>query len=263
MQPYRYLPGRRPLLVSIPHAGSYVPEALLARFTEAARSLPDTDWHVDRLYEFVPELDAHCLIATHSRYVIDLNRPPDDTALYEGPTTGLVPETLFDGSPVYQPGREPDATERGERLARYYAPYHERLQQVLADIRARHGYALLFDAHSIRSRVPRLFEGRLPDFNLGSNGGISADAGLQQQALAVCQGAPGYSSVLNGRFKGGYITRHYGTPTGGIHTLQLELAQSTYMDEKPPYHYQNTAAERLQGVLRALLEALLDWSPAM
>ena len=261
MQTYRYLPGKAPLLVTIPHAGCHVPEALLARFSAAAQALPDTDWHVDRLYEFVPELGAHCLIATHSRYVIDLNRPPDDTALYAGPTTGLVPDTLFDGSPLYRVGAEPDNAEKSERLARYHRPFHERLKQVLADIRAEHGYALLFDAHSICSRVPRLFEGRLPDLNLGSNGGRSADAGLQRCAAAVCEAAAGYSSVLNGRFKGGYITRHYGNPARGIHALQLELAQCNYMDEAPPYRYVNARAARLQGVLRSLLATLLAWRP--
>ncbi len=261
MQPYRYLPGKTPLLVTIPHAGCHVPDTLLGRFTPAARALPDTDWHVDRLYDFVPVLGVHCLIATHSRYVVDLNRPPDDAALYAGPTTGLVPDTLFDGSPIYQPGAGPDHAERSERLARYHRPYHQRLQQVLADIRAEHGYALLFDAHSICSRVPRLFAGRLPDFNLGSYGGVSADPALQRRALAVCEAAVAYSSVLNGRFKGGYITRHYGDPASGIHALQLELAQCNYMDEAPPYRYLNARAERLRGVLRTLLTTLLAWRP--
>lgn len=261
MQMYRYLPGSTPLLVSIPHAGRFVPEPLLARFNESARTLPDTDWHVDRLYDFAPRLGAHCLIATHSRYVIDLNRPPDNAALYEGPTTGLVPDTLFDGSAIYRPGLEPDASERAERLEHYYAPYHQRLQQVLADIRERHGYALLFDAHSIRSRVSRLFSGQLPDFNLGSNDSASADPQLQRRALTVCEQASDYSQILNGRFKGGYITRYYGDPANDIHALQLELAQRIYMDEAPPYRYRDELAERVRAVLHTLLRSLLAWRP--
>lgn len=260
METYRYLPGKSPLLISIPHAGTYVPEAIQARFTESAQVLPDTDWQVDRLYDFVQELGAHCLIATHSRYVIDLNRPPDNTALYEGPTTGLVPETQFDGTPIYRADQAPDAVERAERLTRYHRPYHERLTLELEAIRARYGYALLFDAHSIRSRVPRLFEGSLPDFNLGSNDGASAAAEPIQRAYAVCRSAIGYRAVLDGRFKGGYITRHYGRPGAGIHALQLELAQSTYMDEESG-RFREALAERLRPVLRQLLDALLDWRP--
>lgn len=260
MEPYRFMPEKSPLLVSIPHAGTYVPEAIRARMTEPARALPDTDWHVDRLYDFVQELGAACLIATHSRYVIDLNRPPDNTALYAGSTTGLVPETLFDGSPVYLPGQAPDAAEQAERLIRYHQPYHERLALELAEHRARFGYALLFDAHSIRSEVPRLFDGRLPDLNLGSNDGRSAAPDLQQRAFDVCA-ASDYSAVLNGRFKGGYITRHYGDPTAGVHALQLELAQATYMDEAQPYRLLEARAERLRGLLRELLGSLLDWRP--
>lgn len=260
MEPYRFLPGKSPLLVSIAHAGSYVPEAIRARMTESARVLPDTDWHVDRLYDFVQELGAACLIATHTRYVIDLNRPPDDTALYSGPTTGLVPETLFDGSPVYLPGQAPDAAERTERLIRYHQPYHERLALELAERRTRFGYALLFDAHSIRSEVPRLFEGYLPALNLGSNNGRSAAPDLQQRAFAVCE-TSGYSAVLNGRFRGGYITRHYGDPAYGVHALQLEVAQRTYMDETPPYRFLESRADELRPQLRNLLNALLDWRP--
>ncbi len=260
MEIYRFLPGKSPLLVSIPHAGSYVPDAIQARLTETARTLPDTDWHVDQLYDFAQELGASCLIATHSRLVIDLNRPPDDTALYQGPTTGLVPDTLFDGSPVYREGQTPDAAERAERLVRYHQPYHERLMLELTERRERYGHALLFDAHSIRSEVPRLFEGRLPEFNLGSNEGNSATPDLERQAFAVCQ-ASAYSAVLNGRFKGGYITRHYGVPAAGVHALQLELAQSTYMDETPPWRFREALAERLRPVLRQLLSTLLHWRP--
>jgi N-formylglutamate deformylase len=261
MDLFRFSPGSTPLLVSIPHAGTHVPEALYERLTAAARELPDTDWHVDRLYDFAAELGAGMLVATHSRYVVDLNRPPDDAPLYPGAHgTGLCPTTLFNGTALYLPGRVTDAIEVSERLDQYWRPYHEQLAAELARLRAEHGVALLFDAHSIRSVVPRLFEGRLPDLNLGTAGGASAAETLQERLFEVCKAADGYSSVLNGRFTGGYTTRHYGDPANSIHAVQLELAQATYMAEYPPFEYEETLAESLRPVLRRLLEAMRDWA---
>ena len=261
MEPFRFSPGSTPLLLSIPHAGTHLPEHIAARLSDEARALPDTDWHVDRLYDFATELGASTLIATHSRYVVDLNRPPDDAPLYPGAQgTGLCPEVRFDGAPVYGPGEVVDAVEMAERIELCWRPYHEALAAELARLKATHGVALLFDAHSIRSAVPRLFEGRLPDLNLGTAGGRSADEALESALFGVCQAAAGYSSVLNGRFTGGYITRHYGDPAAAVHAVQLELAQAIYMDEDPPYAYDKPRAGRLRPALRRLLETMRDWA---
>ena len=263
MDSYHFIPGDAPLLLSQPHVGTELPDHLADRLSEAARPLPDTDWHVDRLYAFAQELDIPIIRARYSRYVVDLNRPADDTALYDGPTTGLIPDVCFDGTPLYRDGAAPSDAERHERVERFWRPYHQRLQQELVNIQRRHGYALLFDAHSIRSRVPRLFDGVLPDFNLGSNAGRSCDPAMADMARRVCEAAPEYRTVLDGRFRGGHITRHYGRPGDNIHALQLELSQATYMDEDPPYGFREDLAARVRPVLHRLLESLLDWRPGM
>jgi len=253
--------GETPLLLSIPHAGTSLPAGFEADFTERALQLPDTDWFVDRLYDWVVEKGAGLLVANYTRYVIDLNRPPDDAALYSGPGTGLMPEQLFDGSPVYRQGSSPGSSDLADRLTHFWRPYHEQLATELDHIRQRFGYAILLDAHSIRSEVPRLFDGRLPDLNLGSHSGRSADPGLIAASFAALRGDAHFSSVLDGRFKGGYITRNYGRPAENQHALQLEMAQSCYMREYPPA-YAPGEAERVQAVLRSLVDALLDWAPA-
>lgn len=251
--------GRLPLLISMPHPGILLTPAVEAGLVEEAKVRPDTDWHIPRLYEFAEELGASTLEANYSRYVIDLNRPADDAPLYASATTGLYPATLFDGEPLYRPGCEPSSEERARYLAEIWTPYHQTLAAELARLKAEFGYALLFDAHSIRSCVPRLFDGLLPDFNLGSNAGASCDAQLAQRLLAVCASARDYSHVLDGRFKGGHITRHYGQPQADIHAVQLELAQCTYMEEQLPFDYREDLAEPTQLVLRQLLQAMLDW----
>lgn len=258
---YRFTPGDAPLLVSMPHVGTHVPTELADGMTGAALELPDTDWHVDRLYDFLPALGASILQATHSRYVIDLNRPPDGKPLYPGASnTELCPTTLFDDRPVWRPGREPDAPEVARRLERFWRPYHERLAAALAALRRRHGYALLFDAHSIRSEVPRFFAGRLPDINLGTGGGASASPLLAARLLETAKAAARYTSVLDGRFTGGYITRHYGRPADGVHAVQLELAQITYMEERPPFAFREDRAAGIRPVLRRVVEAMLRWA---
>lgn len=250
--------GRAPLLVSLPHDGSHIPDALAARMTPAARTAPDTDWFVSRLYAFARELGASILRPNHSRYVVDLNRPPDDVSLYPGQnTTGLCPSVRFTGEPVYLPGQEPDAAEVAARVERYWRPYHDALADELARLRARFGRALLWDGHSIRGELPFLFEGRLPDLNLGTASGTSCTPALQARLASVLASQTRYSHVINGRFKGGYITRHYGNPARGVEAIQLELAQSTYMDEGAA-SYLPERAERLERiVLRPLLEAAL------
>lgn len=263
MDLYRFTEGTTALLVSMPHVGTHVPDALRGRMTAAALAVPDTDWHVDRLYDFLGEFGASVIRATHSRYVVDLNRDPSGQPLYPGASnTELCPTALFDEQPIYRSGAAPDATEVAERLTTYWRPYHEKLRTTLDALRARHGHALLFDAHSIRSRVPRFFEGRLPDVNLGTGGGTTAAATLAQQALAAARRAADYSAVLDGRFKGGYITRHYGRPADGVHALQLELVQSTYMDEDPPFAFRADLAAGIRPVLRRVVQAVRDWRPA-
>lgn len=250
--------GRAPLLVSLPHDGGHIPDALAARMTPAARTAPDTDWFVSRLYAFARELGASILRPNHSRYVVDLNRPPDDVSLYPGlNTTGLCPSVRFTGEPVYLPGQEPDAAEVAARVERYWRPYHDALADELTRLRARFGRALLWDGHSIRGELPFLFEGRLPDLNLGTASGTSCTPALQARLASVLASQTRYSHVINGRFKGGYITRHYGDPARGVEAIQLELAQSTYMDEDAA-SYLPERAERLERiVLRPLLEAAL------
>lgn len=261
MRIFRFDPGTTPLLVSIPHCGTHVPDDIAGRLTPAARALPDTDWHVDRLYDFAAELGAGVLAASHSRYVIDLNRPSDDRPLYPGAdSTGLCPATTFADEPIYADNGGPRDDEVARRVEAYWRPYHDRIGEVLAELRARHGVALLFDAHSIRSKVPRFFEGRLPDLNLGTGGGSAADASLIRRLVSICDGARDYSHVLDGRFKGGYITRANGRPDEGVHAIQLELSQATYMVEDPPFSYLPERADRVRPLLRSLLAEMLDWA---
>lgn len=260
---YVFREGTTPLLVSIPHAGLEVPDAIAGRLTQKARELGDTDWHIPQLYDFLEGLGASVLAATQSRYVVDLNRPPDGATLYPGQaTTGLAPTTTFDGEPLYLVGAEPDEKEIEARVDAYWNPYHAKLQDALENLKRQYGYALLWDAHSIRSRVPRLFDGGLPDMNFGTNEGASCDTKLTKRILAVAEDVTDFTHVLNGRFKGGFITRNYGNPDRDVHAIQLELSQATYMDETPPYGFRPEKAARIQPVLKHLLETILDWKPS-
>jgi N-formylglutamate deformylase len=261
MDIFRFTPGATPLLVSMPHVGTHIPEALAARMTDGAGTVPDTDWHVDRLYDFLGDLGASVIRATHSRYVVDLNRPPDSAPLYPGAAnTGLCPTEQFDGVPIYRPDQAPGDAEVRERLELYWRPYHECLASELRALKARHGVALLYEAHTIRSRVPRLFDGRLPDINIGTADGASAASDLAASLIATAAKAETYTSVLNGRFKGGYITRNYGRPAEGIHAVQLELSQITYMDEDPPFRFRENLAAAIRPTLRGVLQAMLAWA---
>lgn len=257
--PFRFRQGTRPLLISMPHVGTHVPPALAARLTEEARHVPDTDWHLERLYDFADALGASVLVATHSRYVIDLNRPPDGASLYPGQSvTGLCPVDTFDDTPVYaNPADVPGDAETAERRDAIWQPYHAKLAEELARIHAQHGVAALWDAHSIRSMLPRFFEGKLPDLNLGTGKGISCDPALAQTLLGIAESATGYTGVLNGRFTGGYITRNYGNPAQNVHAVQLEMTQSSYMQEKLPFDYLPEVAAGVQPHVRRMLEAVL------
>lgn len=250
--------GTAPLLVSIPHLGTELPADIAAQMNDVAPLRRDTDWHLDRLYDFAAGLGATVLRAKVSRYVIDLNRPPGGESLYPGQaTTGLCPTETFPGEPLYVAGREPDAAEQARRLQAYWRPYHDTLAAELERLRAAHGAVLLWDAHSIASHVPRLFEGKLPDLNFGTADGRSCDAGLAERVIEVARRSP-FSWVENGRFKGGHITRHYGAPQRGVHAIQLEMCQSLYMQEEPPFGYLPERAAQVQPVLRGMLEAALD-----
>lgn len=258
--------GDGPLVVSMPHCGTALSPGLAERLTPAALTLSDTDWHIPQLYDFAGALGATRLSARFSRYVVDLNRPPDGASLYPGQaTTGLCPDTLFDGRPLYRDGQAPGTAETADRVEAYWRPYHAALAAELARVKARHGFALLYDAHSIRSRVPRLFDGRLPDLNLGTARGTSADPGLIARVAAVLETAAsveGLTCVTDGRFVGGHITRWYGRPAERIHAFQMELAQDRYMDEDgPPFAYRPDRADRLRRVLVPLLETLAGWQP--
>lgn len=249
--------GEAPLLVSLPHDGTHVPQDIAARLTPSARKVPDTDWHVSRLYAFARELGASVLVPNHSRYVVDLNRPPDDASLYPGQnTTGLCPILQFSGEPVYQAGEEPQPEEVAARVATYWKPYHEALAAELTRLRALHGRVVLWEGHSIRSVVPFLFEGRLPDFNLGTAAGASCSPALQQRLAGILEAQTGYTHIVNGRFKGGYITRQHGRPHEGVDAVQLELTQLNYMDEAT-FEFLPERAAPTRAVIRTLLQACL------
>jgi N-formylglutamate deformylase len=250
--------GTAPILVSLPHDGSEIPPPLAARMTERAQRAPDTDWHVARLYEVARDIGASILRPRYSRYVVDLNRPPDDTSLYPGQnTTGLCPAVQFTGEPVYLEGQAPDASEIAARVQRYWQPYHAVLREELNRIRNAHGRVVLWEGHTIRgSDLPFLFEGRLPDLNLGTSGGASCSPALQKRLESTLAAQKEFDWVANGRFKGGYITRHYAAPLSGIEAVQLEMSQRRYMDEDT-FEWDSERAPHAQAVIRRLLEVTL------
>ena len=251
--------GDAPLLISVPHDGRDLPDSLRARMTPEALALPDTDWHVAKLYEFARGLGASMLTANYSRYVVDLNRPASDDPLYEGQVaTGLCPVKTFAGDSIYI-GDEVDAREMTRRVETYWRPYHDKIAEEIMRLRATHGYALLWDAHSIAGVVPRLFDGELPTLNIGSNDGASCAPNIEQSVVDIGMASP-YDTVVNARFKGGYITRHYGNPGNQVHALQLEIAQRSYMDEQTRV-FEVKLAEQLQVTLRQLIAAFQRAAP--
>ncbi|OKP26868.1 N-formylglutamate deformylase [Serratia fonticola] len=256
--PFEFQSGQLPLLISIPHAGTRLTPAVEKGLTDEARPLQDTDWHIPRLYDFARAMGASILVGNYSRLVIDLNRPADDKPLYTTATTGLFPDVLFDGRPSFLPDAAPSDQERAGYLQNIWQPYHQQLQNELTRLKAQHGYALLFDAHSIASVIPRLFDGKLPDLNLGTNGGESCPASLSDRLVTCCQQQQQFSHVLNGRFKGGYITRAYGQPQENQHAVQLELAQVNYMSEQT-FEFDAVRAAPLQRLLQQMIESMLAW----
>jgi formiminoglutamase len=256
MSPVEIAEGDGPVLLGLPHTGTWLPEDR-DRLNDTGRALADTDWHIHELYAgLLP--GATTVRATFHRYLIDANRAPDDASLYPGEnTTGLCPLTDFDGQPIYREGHEPDAAEIAARLAAYHTPYHAALASQIERVRARHGVAILYDCHSIRSRIPFLFDGTLPDFNVGTVDGRSCAPEIEACVMHMVRRATGHTWVLNGRFKGGWTTRHYGRPEAGVHAVQMELAQSTYLAaEAPPWAYDPGRADRLRAHLADILETL-------
>lgn len=249
--------GSTPLLISVPHDGRVIPEDIQARMTPAGLDKPDTDWHVAKLYDFANGLGASVLVAQYSRYVVDLNRPANDDVLYPGQVaTGLCPAQSFAGDEIYLNGESVSAQEQGERIVKYWQPYHDEIAAQLARLQSEFGYALLWDAHSIPGVVPRLFDGELPDLNIGTFDEKSCTAHIANPALRIAENSP-YSVAMNGRFKGGYITRHYGEPERNSHAIQLEIAQRCYMDEDTRL-YSPDKAEALGATLTSMLQAYLD-----
>ncbi|MDP6967559.1 MAG: N-formylglutamate deformylase [Gammaproteobacteria bacterium] len=258
-QPFELTQGHSPLVISMPHSGTRLTSEVEQGLTLAASLLPDTDWHIPALYHMAQALGATCISANYSRYVIDLNRPLDDVPLYSTKTTGLFPDILFTDKPLFQPGKTPETAHREACKRQIWQPYHQAIAAQLARIRQLHGYAILLDAHSIASRVPMLFDGQLPDFNWGTNTGHSCADGLLQAAQnSVDQ--QHYSQVSNARFKGGYITRHYGRPQDNIHAIQLELGQDTYLQEQS-YALSETKLVHIEAVITRLVQALIAWRP--
>ncbi|UES38929.1 N-formylglutamate deformylase [Roseibium aggregatum] len=264
MQPVDVFRGDGPVVLGVPHAGTFVPDDIEARFNDTGLKLADTDWHVDRLYsDLLP--GATMVKANFHRYVIDANRDPEGVSLYPGQnTTTLCPTTDFDGRPIYQSGMEPETGEIEARRLAWHAPYHAALQAEMERVRAKHGVAILYDCHSIRSVVPFLFEGTLPDFNTGTNNGTTCASAIEAAVVACTQAAEGYTSILNGRFKGGWTTRHYGRPAEGFHAIQMELAQKTHLaTEDTPFAYDEAKADRLRTYLKDILSALENLAPSL
>ena len=256
---YTLQQGTAPLLVSMPHIGTDIPADLRAHYVPRALQVEDTDWHLARLYNFLDELGASVLMPKTSRYVIDLNRPPDDAPMYPGASnTELCPTRFFTGEPLYHSRQAPDATERARRCHNYWQPYHSAMATELARLKAQYGYALLWDAHSIRSEIPWLFDGRLPDLSIGTASATSADPALTAAVLQACGAYPQFSTAVNGRFKGGYITRHYGHPDQDIHAIQLEMCQNLYMQEEAPFAFDAARAALVQVLLKKMVASPLE-----
>jgi formiminoglutamase len=249
--------GASPLLLAQPHGGTEIPESILTRLNQHGHARADTDWHIGRLYAGLAA-DVTTVSTSIHRYVIDANRDPADESLYPGQnTTSLCPTTTFDGNEIYRPGQAPTADEIIERQQLYHQPYHDALREQLDRIHQLHGYVILYDCHSIRSLVPYLFDGKLPDFNIGTNSGASCDPMIESTVQATCAAVEDYSAVSNGRFKGGWTTRHYGEPGRGFHTIQMELAQCNYMLEQEPWSYADDKAGKLRVILAEILKNLL------
>ena len=262
MKPVETRQGNSPIVLGLPHTSTFVPDDILADLNPRGRGLDDTDWHIHRLYDGILA-GVTSVRATFHRYVIDANRDPSGVSLYPGQnTTGLVPVTDFDGHDIWTiPPAEADIEQRRKT---FHAPYHAALQAELERVRDLHGIAILYDCHSIRSNIPFLFDGTLPDFNIGTNLGTTCAPEIETATQNICTAAEGYTSITNGRFKGGWTTRHYGRPAEGLHAIQMELAQSTYLGaEAAPWRYDEDKAARLRVHLKSILTKLAMLAPTL
>lgn len=254
---YSFIEGSSPILVSIPHSGTLVPENIKKNFTKYGHMLTDTDWHISALYNFLDELDVSIIKANYSRYVIDLNRSSSSESLYPGKSeTELCPTTTFMGDPIYRDSNIPSENEVSERFEQYWIPYHKKITAELNRIKSKHGYAVLWDAHSIQSQLPRFFEGTLPDLNIGTNSGNSCSIKITNKLKDIMKEDDIFESVIDGRFKGGYITRHYGNPGINMHAVQMEIAQLCYMSEYPTFSFDEVKAKKLRPKLKKMIECL-------
>lgn len=261
MKPFEFRRGGSPLIVSMPHVGSLIPNEIRSRMTASGCMSLDTDWNVDLLYDFLDAMDVTVIKSVYSRYVVDLGRDPNNRPLYAGmdhPT--LVPTETFDRVPIYQPAQQPGEHEMSDRVAAYWLPYHDRLRACIKEKLATFGTAVLFDCHSIASVVPRYSEGRIPDLNLGTADGSSCGADLAATLMQALTNDDGFSLAKDGLFKGGYITRHYGEPGKHIHSFQLELSRATYMRESPSAAFDEALASQIRPVLLRMCEAALKWA---
>lgn len=261
MDPVEIVRGDSPVILGLPHTGLFVPDEIMAELNDTGRALTDTDWNIHLLYaDLLP--GATSVRATFHRYVIDANRDPSGKSLYPGQnTTGLCPIIDFDGKPLYQAGKEPDAAAIEARRTAFHAPYHAALTAEIERVRAKHRIAILYDCHSIRSDLPFLFEGTLPDFNIGDNNGVTCAPEVTRIVADLCKSADGYSTIVNGRFKGGWTTRHYGRPEDGVHAIQMELAQNTHLKaEAHPFELDPDKSERLRAILRNILTDIEIWA---
>ncbi len=262
MTPVDLREGDSPVVLGMPHTGTYVPPDIAARLNDTGRALADTDWHIDQLYDgLLP--GATTVRATFHRYVIDANRDPEGQSLYPGQnTTGLCPVTDFDGQDIYHIGEAPQADEIADRLATFHTPYHSALEAQMQRICDRHGFAILYECHSIRSQIPYLFEGQLPDLNIGTNLSTTCDPQIELCVEGHARAVSHLSTMVNGRFKGGWTTRHYGRPETGWHAIQMEIAQRAYLtEEAAPWTFDTSKADRLRPALRAILTDLARWRP--
>lgn len=263
-----------PLIVSMPHTGTEIPADIESILASEWLARKDTDWWVEKLYDFAPTLDATVIRTAISRCVIDANRDPSGRSLYPGMnTTELCPTTTFDGEPLYRKSEPLGANQIMRRQAQFFDPYHAAIRKEIERLGRKHPKVVLFEAHSIRSGIPRLFEGELPHFNIGTNSGASCAPGLtgaiERACTPVVEEEKGFARVTNGRFKGGYTTRHYGAPERNVHAVQLELAMRGYMDEPDelspqnwPANYDPARAATLRSVLHRILEACLQFARA-
>lgn len=258
--PFDFLPGDTPVLVSMPHSGLRLTPTVADCLTPQAQALPDTDWYIPEVYDFLAALKVGVLTANYSRYVIDLNRPEDDKPLYAGKTTGLFPHMLFNEEPMFKRGSKIDKAHQQACIEQIWQPYHQQINHELQRLKQRFGYAVLFDAHSIPAQVPMFFDGTLPDFNLGTNAGAACAPELLCAAQTSLNNSD-YTQVSNGRFKGGYITRSHGQPQANIHAFQLELSQATYLQDGEGYTLDDLKCAQVRPQLKALLTALINCNP--